>query len=59
MNAVKRVAALRADGLAIARWSRSNGKKTSALALPASDAVWIRLNEVVPSERTPQSSPSR
>ncbi len=26
--------------------------------LPASEAVWIRLNEVFPSERTPQSSPS-
>jgi hypothetical protein len=34
-------------------------KKTRALALPASEAVWIMLNEVFPSGRTPQSSPSR
>jgi len=27
--------------------------------MPASEAVWIILNEVFPSGRTPQSSPSR
>jgi bifunctional non-homologous end joining protein LigD len=30
-----------------------------AAALPASEAVWIKQNEVFPSDRTPYSSPSR
>jgi hypothetical protein len=34
-------------------------KKTSAPALPLSDASWIMLKEVTPSRPTPQSSPSR
>src|SRR5262249_30704669 len=50
-------------GLAVmvspSRRKRSNRKKTSASALPVSEAFWIRLNEVVPSERTPHNSPSR
>src|SRR6266446_4174469 len=37
----------------------SNRKKTRAAALPESEAVWIMLNEVFPSDRMPQSSPSR
>jgi hypothetical protein len=41
------------------RYSRSSRKKTSASPLPVSDAFWIRLKEVVPSARTPHSSPSR
>jgi hypothetical protein len=40
------------------RWRRSNRKKTRAPLLPVSDAFWIRLNEVVPSGRTPHNSPS-
>jgi len=38
------------------RWRRSNRKKTRASPLPVSDAFWIRLNEVVPSGRTPHNS---
>ena len=34
-------------------------KESSASALPVSDAAWIMLNEVVPSGRTPHSSPSK
>jgi hypothetical protein len=41
------------------RCKRSNRKKTSAVALPLSDAAWIMLNEVMPSWCTPHSSPSR
>src|SRR6516225_1205344 len=41
------------------RCRRSNRKKTKVPSWPASDAVWIRLNEVVPSGRTPHNSPSR
>src|ERR1700730_10828653 len=41
------------------RNSRSDRKKTRASALPASDAAWMIANEVVPSGRTPYSSPSR
>lgn len=33
-------------------------KRPGVSALPASDAAWIKLNDLVPSERTPQSSPS-
>jgi hypothetical protein len=38
---------------------RSNRKKTRPAALPASDASWIMLKEVMPSGPTPHSSPSR
>jgi hypothetical protein len=41
------------------RYRRSKRKKTSAAALPLSDAAWIILNEVMSSGRTPHSSPSR
>jgi len=41
------------------RCRRSNGKKTRPVALPASDASWIMLNDVMPSGPTPHSSPSR
>jgi hypothetical protein len=34
-------------------------KNTSPAALPASDAAWIMLKEVMPSGKTPHSSPSR
>ena len=38
---------------------RSNRKNTSPTALPLSEAAWIMLKEVMPSGRTPRSSPSR
>jgi hypothetical protein len=38
---------------------RSNRKNTSPTALPLSGAAWIMLKEVMPSGRTPHSSPSR
>jgi hypothetical protein len=34
-------------------------KNTSPAALPASYAVWIMLNEVMPSGNMPHNSPSR
>ena len=34
-------------------------KYTSPAALPASDAAWIMLKEVMPSGKTPHNSPSR
>src|SRR5260370_12402605 len=34
-------------------------KNTSPEGLPASDAAWIMLNEVMPSGKTPHNSPSR
>jgi hypothetical protein len=34
-------------------------KKTRSLALPASEAAWIRLTDVFPSGRTPHSPSSR
>jgi hypothetical protein len=34
-------------------------KEYQPAALPASDAIWIMLNEVIPLARTPHSSPSR
>jgi hypothetical protein len=40
----------RGDRLAIARWRRSNRKKTRAPLFPVSEAFWIRLNEVVPTD---------
>ena len=41
------------------RCRRSNRKNTSPAALPAADAAWIMLNEVMPPGPTPHSSPSR
>ena len=41
------------------RFSRSKMKYASPAALPASDAVWIIPNDVVPSGKTPHNSPSR
>src|SRR5205823_1135880 len=38
---------------------RSKKNKTRASALPISEAAWINPNEVFPSDRIPQSSPSR
>ena len=40
------------------RCRRSKMKNTSPAALPASDAAWIMPNEVMPSGKTPHSSPS-
>jgi hypothetical protein len=34
-------------------------KYTSPAALPVSDAAWIMLKDVMPSGKTPHSSPSR
>ena len=62
VRAYERGAALKAhcEGkLAGARCRRSNRKKTSAAALPLSDASWIMLKEVMPSGKTPHNSPSR
>ena len=54
------LAVLRIDAAGkVVEVKESNREKTSALLLPVSDAFWIRLNEVVPSRRTPHSSPSR
>jgi hypothetical protein len=33
-------------------------KNTSPVALPASDAAWIMLKEVMPSRKMPHNSPS-
>jgi hypothetical protein len=38
------------------RCSRSKMKYTSPAALPVSDAAWIMLNDVMPSEKTPRNS---
>jgi hypothetical protein len=55
--------------LPLSEWHRSDvfavqieeieQKNTSPAALPASDANWIMLKEVMPSGPTPHSSPSR